>query len=108
MSSLQGKVAIVTGSSRGIGRAIAERLGKDGATVVVTYHSSDEKARTVAETIQSNGADAIALQVNVKSHAGLRRCPLDYRAAHSRQRRHYIAISRIAISRVAIGSDVEY
>lgn len=37
MSALQEKVAIVTGSSRGIGRGIAERLGRDGATVVVTY-----------------------------------------------------------------------
>ncbi|MEW6497964.1 MAG: SDR family NAD(P)-dependent oxidoreductase, partial [Cyanobacteriota bacterium] len=37
MGNLAGKVAIVTGSSRGIGRAIAERLGRDGANVVVTY-----------------------------------------------------------------------
>lgn len=37
MASLAGKVAIVTGSSRGIGRALAERLGRDGVKVVVTY-----------------------------------------------------------------------
>ncbi|MGF1520902.1 MAG: SDR family oxidoreductase [Leptolyngbyaceae cyanobacterium] len=66
MSSLQGKVAVVTGSSRGIGRAIAERLGRDGANVVVTYHSSEDKANEVLENIKAHGADAIALQVNVK------------------------------------------
>ena len=66
MTSLQNRVAIVTGSSRGIGRAIAERLGKDGATVVVTYHSSQAKADEVVKTIKGAGGDAIALQVDVK------------------------------------------
>lgn len=66
MGSLKNKVAIVTGSSRGIGRAIAQRLGKDGATVVVTYHSSDGKAREVVSEIESGGAKAIALQLDVK------------------------------------------
>ncbi|MFE4105827.1 SDR family oxidoreductase [Almyronema epifaneia] len=66
MKTLQGKVAIVTGSSRGIGRAIAERLGRDGATVVVTYHSNQDEADQVVETIKSSGSEAMALQVNVK------------------------------------------
>lgn len=63
---LTGKVAIVTGSSRGIGRAIAKRLGEDGANVVVTYHSSQDKAQKVVEEIKSEGSEAITLQVNVK------------------------------------------
>ncbi|AFY54415.1 dehydrogenase of unknown specificity, short-chain alcohol dehydrogenase like protein [Rivularia sp. PCC 7116] len=63
---LAGKVAIVTGSSRGIGRAIAQRLGKDGANVVVTYHSSQNKAQEVVEEIKAEGSEAIALQVDVK------------------------------------------
>lgn len=65
MSSLEGKVAVVTGSSRGIGKAIAQRLGKDGATVVVTYHSSDDKAKEVVRSIESGGSKAIAIQLDV-------------------------------------------
>lgn len=66
MSSLSGKVAIVTGSSRGIGRGIAERLGRDGANVVVTYAGSRDKAEAVVQTIESAGAKAIAIQVDVR------------------------------------------
>jgi len=47
MASLNGKVAIVTGSSRGIGRAIAERFAADGAAVVVNYNRSADEARDV-------------------------------------------------------------
>ena len=66
MSSLQGKVAIVTGSSRGIGRAIAERLGRDGANVVVTYAGNQNKAEEVVAVIVSMGSKATAIQVDVK------------------------------------------
>lgn len=66
MFSLKDKVAIVTGSSRGIGRAIAERLGRDGADVVVTYHSNQDEADKVVKTIEAQRAKALALQVNVK------------------------------------------
>ena len=45
MSSLTGKIAIVTGASAGIGRAIAERIAQDGATVVVNYGKSADKAK---------------------------------------------------------------
>ena len=48
MKQLKGRVAIVTGSSRGIGRAIAERLAKEGAAVVVNYSQSEQEARDVA------------------------------------------------------------
>lgn len=66
MSSLQGKVAIVTGSSRGIGRGIAERLGRDGADVVVTYTGNETKAEEVVQKIASTGAKAIAIRVDMR------------------------------------------
>jgi 3-oxoacyl-[acyl-carrier protein] reductase len=65
MANLIGKVAIVTGSSRGIGRALAERLGRDGANVVVTYAGNQEKAEAVVSTIKANGSDAIALPLDL-------------------------------------------
>ena len=66
MSALQGKVAIVTGSSRGIGRGIAERLGHDGASVVVTYAGNRDKAEAVVQSIASAGSKATAIQVDVR------------------------------------------
>ena len=66
MNNLKGKTAIVTGSSRGIGRAIALRLAEDGANVVVTYHSSKDTAEEVVNEIKQKDVDAIALQVNVR------------------------------------------
>jgi 3-oxoacyl-[acyl-carrier protein] reductase len=67
MMSLQGKVAIVTGSSRGIGRGIAERLGRDGANVVVTYAGNRDKAGEVVQAIESTGAKATAIQVDMRN-----------------------------------------
>ena len=67
MSSLQGKVAIVTGSSRGIGRGIAERLGRDGASVVVTYAGNRDKAEEVVQAITAAGSKATAIQVDVRN-----------------------------------------
>ena len=72
MSNLKGKTAIVTGSSRGIGKAIALRLAQDGANVVVTYHSSKDTAEEVVNTIKEKGVDAIALQVNVREIESVR------------------------------------
>lgn len=65
MANLTGKVAIVTGSSRGIGRALAERLGRDGASVVVTYAGNQAKAEAVVSTIKANGSDAISVQCDL-------------------------------------------
>jgi 3-oxoacyl-[acyl-carrier protein] reductase len=72
MSSLKGKVAIVTGSSRGIGRAIAQRLGRDGANVVVTYVGNRDKAQEVVSAIEASGSKAIALQVDMRNIAEIR------------------------------------
>ncbi|MHC8967433.1 3-oxoacyl-[acyl-carrier-protein] reductase [Priestia aryabhattai] len=62
---LQGKVAVVTGASRGIGRAVAVELGKLGARVVVNYSGSEAKALEVVDEIKGLGTDAIAVQANV-------------------------------------------
>lgn len=64
---LKGKVAVVTGASRGIGRAIALRLARDGALVCVNYRSNTEAARAVVGEIESAGGEAFALQADVGS-----------------------------------------
>lgn len=62
---LQGRVALVTGASRGIGRAIALKLGSMGATVLVNYNGSADRAREVAEAIESMGGSAETVCCNV-------------------------------------------
>ncbi|KAI4845336.1 ESC reductase [Aureobasidium sp. EXF-8846] len=64
-SRLDGKVALVTGSGRGIGKSMAIELGKRGAKVVVNYANSAEAANQVVEEIKKNGTDAIAIKANV-------------------------------------------
>ncbi len=64
---LQGKVALVTGASRGIGQAIAERLGRAGANVVITYAGNRDKAEAVVETLKGNGVEAIAVQSDISN-----------------------------------------
>jgi NAD(P)-dependent dehydrogenase (short-subunit alcohol dehydrogenase family) len=63
--TLKGKVAVVTGGSRGIGRAIAERLAADGALVCVNYRANAEAAAEVVHSIESAGGEAFALQADV-------------------------------------------
>lgn len=71
--SLKGKVAVVTGASRGIGRAIALRLARDGALVCVNYRSNVEAARAVVEQVEAAGGAAFALQADVGSVEQLER-----------------------------------
>jgi 3-oxoacyl-[acyl-carrier protein] reductase len=64
---LQGKVALVTGASRGIGRAIALELARQGAKVAVNYAGSEAKAYEVVEEIKKMGREAVAIQADVSS-----------------------------------------
>ena len=65
MGKLDGKVAIVTGASKGIGASIAEELGKAGASVVVNYSSSKQGADVVVKKITDAGGKAVAVGANV-------------------------------------------
>ena len=70
---LDGKTAVVTGGSRGIGRAIAMELGRLGANVFLTYRSNQALADAVADEIRALGADAATSQVDVRNAADLER-----------------------------------
>jgi len=63
--SLEGRVAIITGASRGIGRAIALELSRRGASVIVNYNHSAEEAKAVVDQIRSEGGKAEAVQADV-------------------------------------------
>lgn len=65
--NLNGKNAIVTGGSRGIGAAIAKRLAADGAHVVLTYHSSPDAAEAVVKSIRDAGGSAVAVQADASN-----------------------------------------
>jgi 3-oxoacyl-[acyl-carrier protein] reductase len=62
---LKGKVAVVTGASRGIGRAIVKLFADEGAKVVINYNSSETPAKRLAEEINGKGGDAIAVKGDV-------------------------------------------
>lgn len=62
---LEGKIALVTGASRGIGRQIALTLGREGASVIVNYNGSAAKAEEVVKEIEAAGGKAEAVQCNV-------------------------------------------
>jgi 3-oxoacyl-[acyl-carrier protein] reductase len=71
--ALQGKVAIVTGASRGIGRAVAERFASAGARVVVNYVSNETEARKVVSAIESAGREAAAVKADVSRSGDVKR-----------------------------------
>ena len=70
-ASLDGQIALVTGASRGIGRAVALALAGEGAEVVVNYASSPDAAEAVVAEIQANGGSAYALQADVADEASV-------------------------------------
>lgn len=70
MSTLNERIAVVTGASRGIGRGIALELAKRGASVVINYNASAEAAEAVVTEIKENGGEALAFQADVSTEEG--------------------------------------
>ena len=64
MNKLEGKIAIITGGSRGIGAAIAKRLAADGAKIAITYSKGTDAAASVVKEIERDGGKAIAIQAD--------------------------------------------
>jgi len=81
---LSGKVAVVTGASKGIGAGIAIALGAEGAAVVVNYSSSKSGADRVVGEITGNGGKAIAVQANLAKEADVRRLFAETKKAFGR------------------------
>jgi 3-oxoacyl-[acyl-carrier protein] reductase len=72
MSTLTGRVALVTGGSRGIGAAIAKRLANDGAGVAITYAKDVSAASAVVKAIERNGGKALAIQADAANVEAVR------------------------------------
>lgn len=71
--TLGGRIALVTGGSRGIGRAAAERLAADGAAVAINYASDEAAAHEVVESIERGGGRAVAIRADVSKVAEIER-----------------------------------
>src|SRR3981081_310236 len=81
---LTGKVAVVTGASKGIGASIAKHLADEGASVVVNYSSSKEGADRVVAQITGKGGKAVAVQANVAKKADIERLFAETKKAFGR------------------------
>jgi len=81
MTKLNGKVAVVTGASKGIGASIAERLAAEGASIVVNYASSGSGANAVVARIAERGGRAIAVEANVSRQEDVERLFTETRKA---------------------------
>jgi 3-oxoacyl-[acyl-carrier protein] reductase len=72
MTNLTGKVALITGGSKGIGRAIALAYGKQGIAVALTYVSDEGSAHDVVQEIESDGGQAVAIRADVRDEANVK------------------------------------
>lgn len=72
MGTLEGKVALVTGASRGIGAAIARELSGEGAAVVINYLKNKEKAEEVADSIRNSGVKALVYQADITDESSVK------------------------------------
>lgn len=72
-SKLTGKVAVVTGSSKGIGAGVAKQMAAEGASVVVNYSTSEESAEKVVGEIVSKGGKAVSVQADVSKDGDVTR-----------------------------------
>src|SRR5271155_5914065 len=84
MSKLSGKVAVVTGASKGIGASIAEHLAAEGAKVVVNYSSSKEGADRIVAKIKAKGGEAIAVGANVAKEAEIQKLFAETKKAYGK------------------------
>lgn len=84
MSKLSGKVAVVTGASKGIGASIAEHLAAEGASVIVNYASSKSGADAVVKRITEKGGKALAVQADVSKAEDIARLFKETEAAYSK------------------------
>src|SRR5436309_4839366 len=84
MNRLKGKVAVVTGASKGIGAAIAEHFAAEGASVVVNYASSKAGADAVVRRITEKGGKAVAVQADVSKPEDIKRLFAQAKAAYGK------------------------
>jgi len=84
MNKLTGKVAVVTGASKGIGASIAEHLAAEGASVVVNYASSKAGAEAIVRRIKEKGGKALAVQADVSKHEEVKRLFAETKAAYGK------------------------
>ena len=84
MSKLAGKVAVVTGASKGIGASIAQHLAAEGASVVVNYASSKAGADAVVKRITANGGNAIAIRADISKLEDIQRLFAETKSAYGK------------------------
>lgn len=100
--ALQGKTALVTGASRGIGRAIAARLGRDGANVVAHFHHHKDGAAEVVAGIEAGGGHAVAASGDLA-------VPADIRALYETARTEFGAVDIVVNNAgTVIGGPIEF